>query len=151
MAQAIVDPDILDGNIAEVYEKLDQLSKRQQDIHNHDYASLRISINTKSIFAESQKVCQTSRIIRSFINQRAAKLRLSKPNYNLMKILLNRIHTLCEEDMEMMRTIQTSFGILPKKSRDERQVVLATAAVTSLFTYFTTRQLVQMDSDEDSD
>ena len=47
--------------------------------------------------------------------------------------------------------IQTSFGILPKKSRDERQVVLATGAVTSLVTYFTTRQLVQMGSDEDSD
>ena len=68
-----------------------------------------------------------------------------------MKILLNRFHTLCEEDMEMMRTIQTAFGILPKKSRDKRQVILATAAVTSLVTYFTTRQLVQMGSDDDSD
>ena len=90
-------------------------------------------------------------MIRHFIKQRAAKLQLSKPNYNLMKILLNRIHTLCEEAMEMMRTIQTSFGILPKKPREERQVILATAAITSLVTYFTTRQLVQMGSDDDSD
>ena len=120
-------------------------------IYNHDYATLRISINTTNLFAESQKVCKSSRIIRSFIKQRAAKLRLSKPNYNLMKILLNRIHTLCGEAMEMMRTIQNSFGIVPKKSRDERQVILSTAAVTSLVTYFTTRQLVQLGSDDDSD
>ena len=50
-----------------------------------------------------------------------------------------------------MRTIQSSFGISPKSSIDERQAVLATAVVTSLITYFTTRQLVQMGSDEDSD
>ena len=68
-----------------------------------------------------------------------------------MQILVKRIHTFCEEDMEVMRTIQSSFGISPKSSRDERQVVLATAVVTSLITYFTTRQLVQMGSDEDSD
>ena len=69
----------------------------------------------------------------------------------MTKILLNRIHTLCEEDMKMMRTIQTSFGIRPKKSRDELLVVLATAAVPSLVIYFITRQLVQMGSDQDSD
>ena len=40
---------------------------------------------------------------------------------------------------------------LTQKSRDERQVILTTAAVTSLVTYFTTRQLVQMGSDDDSD
>ena len=68
-----------------------------------------------------------------------------------MQILVKRIHTFCEEDMEVMRTIQSSFGISPKSSRDERQVILATAVVTSLVTYFTTRQLVQMGSDEDSD
>ena len=32
MAQAIFDPTILDGNIAEVCEKLSQLSKRERDI-----------------------------------------------------------------------------------------------------------------------
>ena len=120
-------------------------------VYNHDYATLNIAINTTKLFAESQKVCQSSRIIKSFIKKRAAKLNLSKPNYNLMQILVKRIHTFCEEDMEVMRTIQTSFGISPKSSRDERQVVLATALVTSLVTYFTTRQLVQMGSDEDSD
>ena len=120
-------------------------------IYNHDYAILRISINTTNLFAERQKVCKSSRIIRSFIKQRAAKLRLSKPNYNLMKILLNRIHTLCEEAMEMMRKIQTALGIFPEKSRNKRQVILATAAVTSLVTYFTTRQIVQMGSDDDYD
>ena len=110
-------------------------------VYNHDYATLNIAINTTKLFAESQKVCQSSRIIKSFIKKRAAKLNLSKPNYNLMQILVKRIHTFCEEDMEVMRTIQTSFGISPKSSRDERQVVLATALVTSLVTYFTTRQL----------
>ena len=120
-------------------------------VYNHDYATLNIAINTTKLFAESQKVCQSSRIIKSFIKKRAAKLQLSKPNYNLMQILVKRIHTFCEEDMEVMRTIQSSFGISPKSSRDERQVVLATAVVTSLVTYFTTRQLVQMGSDEDSD
>ena len=83
-------------------------------VYNHDYATLGIAINTTNLFAESQKVCQSSRIIQSFIKKRAAKLRLSKPNYNLMQILVKRIHTLCEEDMEMMRTIQSSFGISPK-------------------------------------
>ena len=32
MAQSIVDPIVLDGNIAEVCEKLNQLSKRERDI-----------------------------------------------------------------------------------------------------------------------
>ena len=36
-------------------------------IYNHDYATLRISINTTNLFDESQKVCKSSRIIRSFI------------------------------------------------------------------------------------
>ena len=78
-------------------------------VYNHDYATLGIAINTTKLFAERQKVCQSSRIIQSFIKKRAAKLRLSKPNYNLIQILVKRIHTFCEEDMEMMRTIQSSF------------------------------------------
>ena len=43
-------------------------------ICNQDFATLRISINTTNLFAESQKVCQSSRIIRSFIEQGAAEL-----------------------------------------------------------------------------
>ena len=58
-------------------------------IYNQGYASFRISINTTNLFAETQNVCQSSRIIRSFIKQREEKSRLSKPNNNLMKILLN--------------------------------------------------------------
>ena len=49
-------------------------------VYNHDYATLSIAINTNKLFAESQKVCQSSRIIKSFIKKRAAKLKLSKPN-----------------------------------------------------------------------
>ena len=53
--------------------------------------------------------------------------------------------------MEMMVTIQSSFGILPEKSRDERRIVLAMAVETSLFIYFATKQLIQTGSDDDSD
>ena len=51
----------------------------------------------------------------------------------------------------MIHTIKSSFVIFPIKSRDERQVVLATAILTTLVTYSTKRQLVQIGSDEDSD
>ena len=69
-----------------------------------------------------------------------------------MKILVKRIHNHCQEDMETMETIQASFGLtkMAKKSKEERQVVLATALFTSLITYFTSRQLVQMSSDDES-
>ena len=49
-------------------------------VYNHDYATLNIAINTTKLFAESQKVCQSSQIIKSFIKKRAAKLNLSKQN-----------------------------------------------------------------------
>ena len=42
MTQAIVDPTILDGNIVEVCEKLDQLSKRERDIETNDRTDIDI-------------------------------------------------------------------------------------------------------------
>ena len=52
-----------------------------------------------------------------------------------------------------MKIIQSSFGLtnMNKTFEEKRKVILATAAVTSLDTYFMIKQLVQMSSVEDTD
>ena len=53
--------------------------------YNHDYATLKIDVNVTNLYTESMKICHNNNIIQAFIKQRAFKLRLSEPDYTLMK------------------------------------------------------------------
>ena len=66
---------------------------------------------------------------------------------------------ICKEDLDAMKQIQDSFGFklinpdsIDLKIRDKRQIaILATIAITSLVTYFSTKELVNMSTSDDDD
>ena len=66
MAQAIVDPTILDGNIAEVCEKLNQLSKRERDI--------KTNARTDVDIVERHNLLRKIRVERRDLNRQLAEL-----------------------------------------------------------------------------
>ena len=65
MAQAIVDPTILDGNIAELCDKLNQLSKKERDI--------KTNARTDVIIGEKENLLRRIRVERR-INLKAQSL-----------------------------------------------------------------------------
>ena len=66
MAQAIVGPNILDGNIAEVWEKLNQLFKRERDI--------KTNARTDVDIVEKDNLLRRIRVERRDLNRQLADL-----------------------------------------------------------------------------
>ena len=54
-------------------------------IYNHGYETLKINKHMISLYVESLKVYRNRRHIRVYIKLQATKLRLSRPNYSLIK------------------------------------------------------------------
>ena len=90
------------------------------------------------------------------------KKRLSKiTNKRVLKILYNNIKNYCIEDLDAMKQISDSFGfknllrnspLQNIKLRDKRQIaIVATIVITSLITYFSTKELVQMSQADDDE
>ena len=70
MAQSIVDPTVLDGNIAEVCEKLNQLSKRERDIKTNS--------RTDEDIVEKDNLLRRIRVERSDLNHQLADLSVQR-------------------------------------------------------------------------
>ena len=120
---------------------------------NADYATLRITQNVSKLYEETRKLCETSKVIDNFISQRVPK-GLSAPNKRVLLVLKQNIKNTCEEDTSTWTQIKNSFGLNhmdEKEDIEPRQIVIATAIITSLVTYFTTSQLISMSSDDDED
>jgi len=125
-------------------------------IYNTDYATLKLSVNVTSLYEETKQVCKVSRIIKAFIKERAANVKMSAPNIKILSILVHRIHNLCQDDMNTMLNLKSSFGLINLENNvgngvEKRQIVILTAIVSSLVTYFTTKQLVAMSTNDDED
>ena len=123
-------------------------------IYNNDFATLKVNVNLTNLFKESKSICEASRLLKGFIRQRAAKLKLSAPNLKILSTLVQRIHNICDETQQIMMAMKSTFGLteMDGDSEEKRQIILAaTAVVSSLVTYFTTKQLVTMGSDDGDD
>ena len=123
-------------------------------LYNNDFATLKININLTNLFKESKSLCEASHLLKGFIRQRAAKLKLSAPNLRIFSTLVQRIHNICDETQQIMMAIKSTLGLteMDGDSEEKRQVILAvTAVVSSLVTYFTTKQLVTMGLDDGDD
>ena len=70
MAQTIVDPTILDGNISEVCEKLNQLSKRERDI--------KTNARTDVDIVERDIPLSRIRVKRRYLNRQLAELSVQR-------------------------------------------------------------------------
>ena len=108
---------------------------------NADYATLRITQNISALYEESRKLCQTSNIIKEFVAQKIPK-GLSTPNKRILRVLQQNIRNTCEEITSTWTQITNSFGLTQMdgaKDMVKRQIVAATAIVTSLITFFTTK------------
>ena len=70
-----------------------------------------------------------------------------------MDVIAQNIRDLCNHDRDVLEQLKTSFGLTEMgKTRTKRQfIVAATVAITSLITYFSTKELISMSSDEDDD
>ena len=124
-----------------------------------DWATLRFDLDISKIQNETNHLCLLVEIIPKFIKKRVSKV-LSTPNKNVLKVLFKNIKNICQENMDAVQQIFSSFGFkhsvknhdVEIGSRERRQlVILATIAITSLATYFSTKELVEMsvaDGDE---
>ena len=124
-----------------------------------DWATLRFDLDINKIQNETNHLCLLVEIIPKFIKKRVSKV-LSTPNKNVLKVLFKNIKNICQENMDAVQQIFSSFGFkhsvknhdVEIGSRERRQlVILATIAITSLATYFSTKELVEMsvaDGDE---
>ena len=124
-----------------------------------DWATLRFDLNINKLQNETTNLCLVVKIIPKFVKKRLSKV-LSKPNKNILKVLYKNIKNICQENRDAVQQIYSSFGFknssknnsVELTSRERRQVVvLATIAITSLVTYFSTKELVEMsvaDGDE---
>ena len=70
MAQSIVDPTVLDGNIAKVCEKLNQLSKRGRDI--------KTNARTDVDIVERDNLLRKIRVERRDLNRQLAELSVQR-------------------------------------------------------------------------
>lgn len=122
-------------------------------IPKSDFATLKILVNVTAIFDESNKVCHISDVINSFVKKRTKKL--SAPNQRILDVIQKNINAACENDKEALLQIKTSYGLTDVgiiTKRQKRQfIVAATVIVTSLVTYFTTKELISMSGDDDND
>ena len=120
---------------------------------NADYATLRLTQNVSALYEESRKLCQTSNIIEEFVAKKIPK-GLSTPNKRILRVLQQNIRNTCKEITSTWTQITNSFGLTEMngaKDMVKRQIVAATAIVTSLITFFTTKELVSMTSGNDDD
>ena len=113
---------------------------------NADYAAIKIIQNVSILYEETRKLCETSKVIDNFITKRVPK-GLSAPNKRVVLVLKQNIKNTCEEDTSTWIQIKNSCGLNlmdEKEDMEPRQIVIATAIITSLVTYFTTSQLTSM-------
>ena len=79
---------------------------------------------------------------------------LSNPNKRILHVLRQNIKNTCEEISSTWTQIKMSFGLTQmEEAKDvvKRQIVAATAIITSLITFFTTKQLISMSNGDDDD
>ena len=115
---------------------------------NADYATLRLTQNVSALYEESRKLCQTSNIIEEFVAKKIPK-GLSTPNKRILRVLQQNIRNTCKDITSTWTQITNSFGLTEMngaKDMVKRQIVAATAIVTSLITFFTTKELISMTS-----
>ena len=120
---------------------------------NADYTTLKLTQNISALYEESRKLCQTSNIIEEFVAKKIPK-GLSTPNKRILHVFLQNIRNTCEEIASTWTQITNSFGLTQMagaKDIVKRQIVAATAIVTSLITFFTTKELISMTSEDDDD
>ena len=119
-----------------------------------DYATLKINLNVTTIFDETREVCHIAAVIDEFVAKRT-KNKLSAPNKKVLSVIRKNIKDLCEDDKNQMTMIKTSFGFTDMSlitKRHKRQfIVAATVVITSLVTYFSTKELISMSSQDDED
>ena len=114
-----------------------------------DWATLRFNLDVNKLKNETTNLCLVVKIIPKFVKKRLSNV-LSKPNKNILKVLFKNIKNLCQENQDAVKQIESSFGFKTSTQtlsdgREKRQiVVLATIAITSLVTYFSTKELVQL-------
>ena len=125
-----------------------------------DWATLKFNLNISTLFDETRNLCKVAHIIPQFIKQRASKV--SKPNKHILSVLKKNLLNLCKEDVDAMDQINAAFGFkdltvaipndLKENNREKRQIaVLSTMVITSLVTYFSTKELISMAQDDDDD
>ena len=121
-----------------------------QMIFGADYATLKIVINITQIFEETREVCHLSDAIEELINGRTKDI--SDPNKKVLDVVTSSIKNMCEDDNAALPQIKASFGVSPNvgliKRRPKRQFALATVLITSLVTYFSTKELIAMSADD---
>ena len=128
-------------------------------IPSANYASLRIQLNISSIFLESAEVCHLSAIMQETVNDIKD---LSGTNAKILMVLKDDIQKSCQSDIEILDEIRNAFGITSTQidnkildyARSKRQILVAlgTIAVTSLISWFTSSELINMSgrsNDED--
>ena len=117
-----------------------------------NFATLKITLNVSKIFDETRKLCHTSKVIEEFVKKRTAD-KLSTPNKKVLHVIKENIKNLCRDDKEALAQIKSSFGLNDMElsnRREKRQlVVAATAIITSLVTYFSTKELISMSTDDE--
>ena len=127
-----------------------------------DFATLKIMVNVSAIFDESREVCLILDAIKNHTSTRMQNEKLlpygklynfSDPDKKLLDVIAQNIRDLCNHDRDVLEQLKTSFGLTEMgKIRTERQFIFAaTVAITSLITFFSTKELISMSSDEDDD
>ena len=125
-----------------------------------DWATLKFNLNISSLFDETRNLCKVAHIIPKFIKKRVSNL--SKPNQRVLTVLQTNLINICKEDIEAMKQINAAFGFqglnveipreLQQSTRNKRQLaIISTMVVTSLITFFSTKELVSMAQDDNED
>ena len=120
---------------------------------NADYATLRLTQNVSALYEESHKLCQMSNIIEEFVAEKIPK-GLSTPNKRILRVLQQNIRNTCKDITSTWTQITNSFGLTEMNGAKDivkRQIVAATAIVTSLIKFFTTKELDSMTSGDNDD
>ena len=122
-------------------------------IPNSDFATLKIIINATKIFDETREVCHLSDAIKELMEKRTKGI--SAPNKKVLNVVISSIKNMCQDHKSSLEQIKASFGISPSvgsiKQRHKRQFVLASVLITSLITYFSTKELIAMSSGDSDD
>ena len=77
-----------------------------------DYATLKININVKEIFNESNNVCKINRLMDEYIEKRLNYTKkMSAPNKRVINILRDNIKNMCKADSDTLNEIMDVFGL----------------------------------------
>ena len=74
-----------------------------------DWATLRFDLDINKIQNETNHLCLLVEIIPKFIKKCVSKV-LSTPNKNILKVLFKNIKNICQENMDAVQQIFSSFG-----------------------------------------